>query len=253
MSQPARGGIKQAWRNLAAFLARHGGWLFAICLVMVMLRVFLLPALTPRQMNLMMAQPAQIDSQWANEDMRILSQTISDYLSFSRASAQALIHVGGESVPAFQSHELHHLMDVRNLFSLSFLLAGGALLVLLASAIIIMSAKTGRLAARVKALAGAWQKAALLTMGILGLLGLLAAIGFDQVFHGMHKLLFRNELWLLDPRKDLLIQLMPRQFFVEYALYAIKPVISLLSVMVAASTVARVSAAFAMKPREIDG
>ena len=43
-----------------------------------------------------------------------------------------------------------------------------------------------------------------------------AAVNFEGLFYAFHRLLFRNDLWLLDPQKDLLLQLMPLPFFVSY-------------------------------------
>ena len=44
---------------------------------------------------------------------------------------------------------------------------------------------------------------------------------FDTAFTKFHELLFDNDLWLLSPEKDLLIQLMPTSFFSGYiALFA---------------------------------
>ena len=46
---------------------------------------------------------------------------------------------------------------------------------------------------------------------------LLACIDFDSLFILFHKVAFTNDLWLLDPRTDLLIRLMPIEFFISYA------------------------------------
>jgi uncharacterized membrane protein len=47
-------------------------------------------------------------------------------------------------------------------------------------------------------------------------------LDFDGSFTVLHRLAFRNELWLLNPQQDLLIQLMPQPFFEEYALLGLK-------------------------------
>ena len=44
-----------------------------------------------------------------------------------------------------------------------------------------------------------------------------AAVDFDSLFILFHKLSFTNDLWLLDPQTDLLIRLMPTEFFIHYA------------------------------------
>ena len=45
----------------------------------------------------------------------------------------------------------------------------------------------------------------------------LAGIDFDSLFVQFHKAAFTNDLWLLDPQTDLLIRLMPIEFFISYA------------------------------------
>ena len=40
-----------------------------------------------------------------------------------------------------------------------------------------------------------------------------AAVNFDGLFITFHRAAFRNDGWLLDPRTDLLIRLMPVKFF----------------------------------------
>ena len=40
---------------------------------------------------------------------------------------------------------------------------------------------------------------------------------FNSLFLAFHRVVFTNDLWLLDPSKDLLIQLMPEPFFRAYA------------------------------------
>lgn len=48
-------------------------------------------------------------------------------------------------------------------------------------------------------------------------LSIYGLIDFDSLFLTFHRICFRNDLWLLDPAKDLLIQLMPYSFFTDYA------------------------------------
>ena len=45
----------------------------------------------------------------------------------------------------------------------------------------------------------------------------LACIDFDSLFVLFHKVAFTNDLWLLNPQTDLLIRLMPIEFFISYA------------------------------------
>lgn len=43
-----------------------------------------------------------------------------------------------------------------------------------------------------------------------------AMVDFSGVFVLFHRLSFSNDLWMMDPRTDLLIRLMPLDFFVRY-------------------------------------
>ncbi len=45
----------------------------------------------------------------------------------------------------------------------------------------------------------------------------LACIDFDSLFILFHRIAFTNDLWLLNPQTDLLIRLMPIEFFISYA------------------------------------
>lgn len=46
---------------------------------------------------------------------------------------------------------------------------------------------------------------------------ILACIDFNSLFVLFHQIAFTNDLWLLNPQTDLLIRLMPIEFFISYA------------------------------------
>ena len=52
---------------------------------------------------------------------------------------------------------------------------------------------------------------------IVGLLALVAFFDFNKYFTYFHLIFFTNDLWLLDPRTDLLIQMLPEEFFIDMA------------------------------------
>ena len=67
----------------------------------------------------------------------------------------------------------------------------------------------------------AWGKAlvggAALFLGLAGLLALICALDFNRAFIAFHHLFFTNDLWLLDPRTDLLIRICPQSMFMGMA------------------------------------
>ena len=56
-----------------------------------------------------------------------------------------------------------------------------------------------------------------LTALAVGAMAVYIALDFEGAFIAMHRLLFTNDLWLLDPRTDLLICLMPEEMFISLA------------------------------------
>ncbi|GAA0733339.1 TIGR01906 family membrane protein [Clostridium oceanicum] len=50
------------------------------------------------------------------------------------------------------------------------------------------------------------------------ILALPLIINFDKSFNMFHKILFRNDYWLFDPRKDPIINLLPQEFFFHCSL-----------------------------------
>ena len=57
-------------------------------------------------------------------------------------------------------------------------------------------------------------------LALLAFVAVCAAVDFDGVFRRFHGLLFSNDLWLLNPETDLMIRMLPEQFFMSVALRA---------------------------------
>lgn len=112
----------------------------------------------------------------------------------------------------FNERELTHMEDCFRLFALlrRVLLVCG----LLAVAMLFL--------AEIKFKCRSYARAALLgalaLLGAILLLGIWGMIDFDSLFTAFHHLLFTNDLWLLDPRTDLLIRICPQSMFVNMAL-----------------------------------
>ncbi|GAU77978.1 TIGR01906 family membrane protein [Fusibacter sp. 3D3] len=53
------------------------------------------------------------------------------------------------------------------------------------------------------------------------ILGILYQSDFDMAFRKFHELLFYNDLWLLNPAKDRLLQMMPLEFFMIFTVYCL--------------------------------
>jgi integral membrane protein (TIGR01906 family) len=142
------------------------------------------------------------------EALALTGRAIVQYLKGARADLRIEAEIDGETAEVFNARERTHMEDVKRLFDVSravrlYCLVGAA--VCLAAAI----ALAGRRLPVFKA--GAF--AALLWLLALGGFALYAAADFTRAFTLFHEALFSNDLWLLDPRTDRMIRMMPEAFF----------------------------------------
>lgn len=59
----------------------------------------------------------------------------------------------------------------------------------------------------------------LVTIALAGAILLMTLVDFSSAFEKFHKIFFTNDLWILDPRTDVLIQMLPQIFFETMAKY----------------------------------
>jgi integral membrane protein (TIGR01906 family) len=157
------------------------------------------------------AQAAGVDKQTLSD----IGDMLIDYLNGSRDDLQMTASVNGNLQLVFNEREISHMADVKALFDLerrltAFLMALG--LALLAAGLY----GTGW-ARRLKRAALTGQ---LFWLSVLLFVGVWAAIDFDGLFRLFHRLLFNNDLWLLNPKTDLMIRMLPEAFFAAVAVRA---------------------------------
>ena len=111
----------------------------------------------------------------------------------------------------FNERELTHMKDCFDLFVLlrRVLVAAGIAAAALLAGSALLGYKLGSRAALTGALA---------LLGLIAILGIWGIVDFDSLFTAFHHLLFTNDLWLLDPRTDLLIRICPQSMFMSMAL-----------------------------------
>ena len=132
---------------------------------------------------------------------------ITRYLQGDEIPFQHVFTVDGTEFAAFNQKEQHHMADVQDLFRLCRWIGWGC-----AGAIVLIG-----LALRKNMHWRTFRRTLLVILGIVTAVIVLACIDFDSLFVLFHKVAFTNDLWLLDPRTDLLIRLMPIEFFISYA------------------------------------
>lgn len=148
------------------------------------------------------------------EDLLDVTYEMMAYLRGSRDDLHIQTTVGGVSREFFNEREIAHMEDVRGLF-LAAIALRRACLVIAALCIVLMLASK----APVKQIL---PKMICIGTGLFfAVTALLAGIistDFTKYFIVFHKIFFKNDLWLLDPSTDLLINIVPEPFFVDTAL-----------------------------------
>lgn len=132
-----------------------------------------------------------------------------DSLSEISSALRAYLKRGEGDIlaPYFSASEIDHMVDVYALFKLMRTLTV-FILGLAALCLYILSLRTG------------WRRALKMTgesaIGVLVallLFSIIVALNFHAAWFKFHEIFFSNDLWLMDPEKDLMIQMLPEPFF----------------------------------------
>jgi len=191
----------------------------ALGLMLLLPEMMMMPARNPQRLTELFDLHASGTPPGVSPDHHPrLADALGDYLAGKTRSPQAWIYLGDTEEPAFTQREVAHLQDVRELFQLARSLAFlGIFLLLVPIALAVKIAQCNPRPAVF--LYARWLMfALLLTLLLLGMLALLVMVDFTGAFTVFHQVLFDNELWRLNPQSDLLVQLMPEPFFVDYFL-----------------------------------
>ncbi len=112
---------------------------------------------------------------------------------------------------AFTQREQDHMVDVLALFQ-----AGKGMAVWCVGLSVPLGGLAFFFGGRKRLGQGLLLGTAFLATCVLGL-GIYAMVDFNGWFTAMHKIVFTNDLWLLDPRDSQLIQMLPIDFFIHAA------------------------------------
>ncbi|MDD7363125.1 MAG: TIGR01906 family membrane protein [Peptoniphilus sp.] len=109
--------------------------------------------------------------------------------------------------PYFSADEIEHMVDVYALFDLMRDVSIWAI-TLLFLCFYGLSLRVGI----TKGLAYIGQSAVVLTV-LLVAFSAIVALNFHTAWYTFHEIFFSNDLWLMDPKTDLMIQMLPESFF----------------------------------------
>lgn len=196
-------------RSSARFLAALLSVGLLVCLLSS--AIYLLGTDAPLMQSLMLRTAPPDAALLPEAEYPTAVRAITDYLTGAADEFQFTFTQGCTEYLGFNAREQAHMADCRTLFTLCrWLAAGSFVLCAVLLGLLIHHRRKADFALLAKLLR--WETA------VLTLLGVIAAFGFTDAFVLFHHLMFRNDLWLLNPQTDLLIRLMPTAFFERYAL-----------------------------------
>lgn len=148
------------------------------------------------------------------DDLLELTQEMMSYLRGNRPDLHVQTTIGGIEREFFSEREIAHMEDVRGLFLAALSLRRICLALMLFSIIGLLLSKAG--------IKRTLPRMLCIGTGLFSaiLIGLAAIIStdFNKYFVIFHHIFFDNDLWILDPRTDMLINIVPEPFFMDTAL-----------------------------------
>ena len=199
------------------YLHRTAGIVTAFCL-MIILFITSVEAVvywTPGYFEKEYAKFNVLDSlpSMTMDDLLHVTDEMMDYLRGDRDDLHVTTTMGGEQREFFNEREIAHMEDVRGLF-LKALSIRRVCLVLGAGLLILMAATKARMG---RVLPPFLCMGTGLFFALITVLGLIISTDFPNYFIMFHHIFFTNDLWILDPATDMLINIVPEGFFMDTA------------------------------------
>lgn len=146
----------------------------------------------------------------SQSDLKTVTHKLLEYCKGNEKLLNMQVPVNGVMREVFDGREKAHMVDVQKLFVSGFDIRNGCLLaVLLLTTILVSVARRN--------IFGTLARSWLWTICVLGVisvaLGIYIMNDFDTAFTQFHHIFFHNDLWLLDINTEVLIQMLPEEFF----------------------------------------
>ena len=134
---------------------------------------------------------------------------------------------GGDELlsPHFNEREVLHMRDVQDLFDMARLIKYSGFIIFLLILIYFLYKKNYLY------LAKTLMYGPLFTYSLLIILALFASTDFTKYFTYFHHIFFSNDLWILNPQTDMMIQMLPEDFFMGMSIRIMLSFLIILSIL----------------------
>lgn len=145
------------------------------------------------------------------EDLEDITQKMINYLRGKDENLDMVATIDGKPREVFGQREKDHMVDVKKLFIGGRLLRDRGFFLMAISLILLIRVSSNR----VKDIYRSTLYAGILSMTMMIILFILMQIDFYKYFTYFHEIFFNNDLWILNPETEVLIQMLPLEFFID--------------------------------------
>ena len=194
------------------------GYAAALCLLVliisqsIIIPTFFMPFFRWQYARLDVAETIQV----SDEELMRVTESLLDYMRGRRDTLEDIYAVvAGEERRFFSDIEIRHMIDVRVLYDRLFIVRNVAffMMVGIVLGLALMRHRLLYVLARcVREIMAGFLILSLIMIGII-------AIDWYRAFEVFHLIFFDNDYWILDPRVDLLINMVPYAFFIHISIF----------------------------------
>ena len=144
-------------------------------------------------------------------DLDEITTMLLDYLNDKRDNLDMQVEKWGQLKPVFDERETSHMVDVKNLYAF-FEKVMYVTLISAVGLLLYLFKKDGKAQFFTMAVKG-YKSAMVIAVILCVIFATAFTVGFNSFWTLFHKVMFTNDLWLLDPRVSTMINMYPLPFW----------------------------------------
>lgn len=164
----------------------------------------------------------------SEEDLENTTDVLLTYTAGNRDNLDMTAEINGQTEEVFGKREKDHMVDVQALYIAA---RNVRTIFFIAAPILIIIAFLVSRSRAVKTLCRSFLYTSVGFLAVVVALGLYAVIDFPSFWTSFHHVFFTNDLWLLNPYTDVLIMMVPEQFFFDLVTSIIIRFVSIFAVL----------------------
>lgn len=145
------------------------------------------------------------------EDLDKITVKMIGYLKNKENNLNIKVEINRKISEVFGEREKEHMIDVKKIFQKGHIFRNTGFLFLIISIFVLIKTSKNIYIDIYKSLLGS----SIISLVAMLLLFILIKIDFYKYFTYFHKIFFDNDLWILDEKTDVLLQMLPLGFFID--------------------------------------